>query len=141
MFIIKIINVYNISGLFFGCSSLKYLPDISIWNTSNIKDISLLFYRCLSLISLNDISKWNINKVNSLLGLFYGCSSLEFLPDISKLNINNSLKLDNSVDKYLLLKNIFEVPIDIKKIFKNNMIYHLSYLFTDLLNVIIKKMT
>ena len=51
-------------GLFYECSSLKSLPDISKWNTNNVTDMSCLFYKCSSLKSLPDISKWNTNNVN-----------------------------------------------------------------------------
>ena len=53
------------SDMFYGCSSLISLPDISKWNTKNIIDMSCLLYGCSSLISLTDISKWDIyNKKN-----------------------------------------------------------------------------
>ena len=51
------------SGLFFGCSSLSFIPDISKWNTKNVKSINQMFPRCLSLSFLPDISKWNVNNV------------------------------------------------------------------------------
>ena len=44
-----LINYFNnITGLFAGCSSLKYLPDISKWNIQNTTDISNLFAGCTS---------------------------------------------------------------------------------------------
>ena len=49
--------------MFYECSSLSSLPDISKWNTNNIKNMSLMFNECSSLSSLPDISKWNINKI------------------------------------------------------------------------------
>ena len=51
------------SGLFYECSSLKSLPDISKWNTNNVNNMSYLFYECKSLEYLDDISKWNISNV------------------------------------------------------------------------------
>ena len=47
--------IYIIEGLFAGCSSLKYLPDISKWNLENTENISNLFLGCSSLIELPDI--------------------------------------------------------------------------------------
>ena len=47
------------SCLFYDCSGLISLPDISEWNITNTNDISGLFYNCISLKSLPDISKWN----------------------------------------------------------------------------------
>ena len=52
---IKIINklntyfISNMSGIFSGCSSLSYLPDISKWNTKNVNDMSAIFSGCSSL--------------------------------------------------------------------------------------------
>jgi len=45
--------------VFKDCKSLKYLPDISKWNTSNVIDIIGLFLQCKSLEKLPDISIWN----------------------------------------------------------------------------------
>ena len=43
--------------MFAECSSLKWLPDISGWNTSKIKDMNNLFFGCKSLTSLPDTVK------------------------------------------------------------------------------------
>ena len=50
------------SYMFYDCSSLQSLPDISKWDTKNVIDMSWMFYYCISLQSLPDISKWDINK-------------------------------------------------------------------------------
>ena len=50
--------------------------------------MNYLFYGCSSLIYLPDISKWNISSVEDMSNLFYGCSSLSFLPDISLWKLN-----------------------------------------------------
>ena len=39
---------------------------LSLWNTNNITDMSGMFFNCSSLSSLPDISKWNTNKVKIL---------------------------------------------------------------------------
>ena len=57
---------YNINGLFAGCSSLKYIPNISNWNLKKSEDLSFVFYGCSSLISLPDISKWDISNIENL---------------------------------------------------------------------------
>ena len=45
------------NNMFYECSSLSSLPDISKWNTNNITDMSNTFCWCKSLSSLPDISK------------------------------------------------------------------------------------
>ena len=77
-------NVTNMSYMFYNCSSLKELPDISKWNTNNVNIMASIFNNCSSLQKFSDISKWNINNITDINGLFYGCSSLKELPDISK---------------------------------------------------------
>ena len=45
-------------GMFYGCSSLSSLPDISKWNTSNVEDMYYMFHKCKD--SLNIPSKFKI---------------------------------------------------------------------------------
>jgi len=46
-------------NIFYECSSLSKLPDISNWNTTNVTIMNGLFYKCSSLTTLPDISNWN----------------------------------------------------------------------------------
>ena len=41
--------------LFYNCSSLISLPNISKWNTKNVKDMSCLFSGCISLCPIPDL--------------------------------------------------------------------------------------
>ena len=82
-------NVDNICGMFCGCKSLSYIPNISKWDTSQINDMSMIFAGCKSLENLPDISKWKVNKVKTMAYMFSNCESLSFLPDISKWNTSN----------------------------------------------------
>ena len=76
--------ITDMSNIFYDCTSLKSLPDISKWNTKNVTNMSNMFHNCESLISLSDISKWDTKNVNNMSGMFFYCESLEFLPDISE---------------------------------------------------------
>ena len=85
-------NKYEICGLanlFYNCSSLKSLPDISEWNINNTQSLRAIFHNCSSLLSLPDISKWNTNNIFYMTDIFSDCSSLSSLPDISKWNTSN----------------------------------------------------
>ena len=53
-------------GIFKECSSLRKLPDISKWNTSNAIDMSYIFQNCNSISLLPDISKWNTSSVTNM---------------------------------------------------------------------------
>jgi len=72
-------NVKDMSYMFYECSSLSSLPDISKWNTnkaSRVTHMSYMFSGCLSLSSLPDISKWNTNKVTNMSDMFSGCPNI-----------------------------------------------------------------
>ena len=62
-------HINEINGLFFNCSSLLSLPDISKWKLKNIKKIDNIFKGCSSLLSFPDISKWNYNNINDKINL------------------------------------------------------------------------
>ena len=47
--------------------------------------MSRMFFQCSSLESLPDISKWDTRNVKNMSDMFCGCSSLESLPDILKV--------------------------------------------------------
>ena len=83
-------NVTDMYSMFFGCSNLIKLPDISKWNTENLENIGFLFYNCSKIMKIPDISKWNVNKIKIIDNLFGNCNSNLVLPDISKWNIKNT---------------------------------------------------
>ena len=83
MLIIKRINY-----LFYGCSSLIELPDISKWNTNNINKLISIFENCSLLTFIPNISKWKFNNKIEINNIFKGCNSLLIIPDISKWNIS-----------------------------------------------------
>ena len=58
------------SALFYGCTSLISLPDISKWDTSDVLDMSYMFNECSLLVSLPDISKWNTSNVLDMCKIF-----------------------------------------------------------------------
>ena len=79
-------NVTNMCSLFSGCTSLKFLPDISKWDTGNVTNMSSMFYGCSLLNSLPDISVWDTRNVTNMSSMFIRCTSLNSLPEISKWN-------------------------------------------------------
>ena len=82
-------KVFKMDGMFYNCNKIYSLPDISRWNTENCISMSHLFYNCSSLSSLPDLSKWNTKNVKDMSGMFSFCSSLKFLPDISNWKTHN----------------------------------------------------
>ena len=116
-------NVTNIDSIFYGCSSLIYLPDISNWDTSNVTQMGSLFYNCHSLISIPDISKWNTSKVNTMECMFYNCNSLISLPDISKWDTSNVTDMGSMFCGCLSLASMPDISI--WKTPKVNKIYYM----------------
>ena len=41
--------------MFFNCSSLSALPDISKWNTNNVEDMSDMFDNCILLLHIPNL--------------------------------------------------------------------------------------
>ena len=82
-------DIINMSCIFYECSSLLSIPDISKWNTSNIINMSYLFGKCEKIENIPDISNWNTSNVKYMQGIFMGCKSLKLLPDISKWDTSN----------------------------------------------------
>ena len=72
--------------MFYNCSSLISLPDISKWNTRNTINMDYLFYYCSSLVKFPDISNWKTHNLKYMENIFEKCESLIILPDISKWN-------------------------------------------------------
>ena len=115
-------------SMFNGCSSLKYIPDISNWNTDNLFTIHSMFYNCKKIISLPDISKWKFRK-NFYLEfrrLFFGCSSLRSIPDISNWNTEMT---DSFSGVFSGCSSLNSLP-DISK-WKTRLIYDLSSMFEN----------
>ena len=57
------------NAVFYNCSSLSSLPDISKWNTSNVTNLGYIFSECSQLSSLPDISQWITSKVEIMNGM------------------------------------------------------------------------
>ena len=67
-------SVTNMSGMFYGCSSLTSL-DLSGWNTANVTDMSWMFYNCNDMTSL-DLLGWDTGNVTDMMRMFLDCSNL-----------------------------------------------------------------
>ena len=134
-------NTNNIYSLFYGCSSLKELPDISKWDLNNVNNISGLFCGCSSLKELPDISKWNLRNVRYFNNLFFNCSSLISLPDISKWELFNSNI--NNYDFDLNLESKFSSELNdeefLKSLFPRIVSYH-NDIYLDNIMIVLPKL-
>ena len=87
--IIKFIKtgyITDMSYMFWRCTSLVDLPDISNFNMSDVENMSYMFYGCENLKELDDISKWNTSNVKYMQRMFCNCKSLYKLPPIENWN-------------------------------------------------------
>ena len=82
-------NIDDMSHMFFGCSSLISLPDISKINTMNVTSLKNMFFGCFSLNVIPDISNWDLSNVTDIRGIFSHCNNISSLPDLSKWNTEN----------------------------------------------------
>ena len=84
--------------IFFKCSSLLSLPDISKWNINNVQNIDGIFGGCNSLISLPNISNWNTENLEKFFSILSECFSLLNLTDITKWKGYNEHNLNAPLD-------------------------------------------
>ena len=77
-------------NMFYECSSLSSLPNISKWNTNKVTDMSYMFYGCSSLSSLPNISKQNTDNVRDMRSMFFDCSNTIF-SKVTKAKFNKAL--------------------------------------------------
>ena len=86
--ILKVVsNITSMNNIFYDCSSLSFLHNISNLNNSNVTDMEHMFNIYSSISFLPDISKWNTSNVTDMKHMFYRCSLLSSLSDISKWDI------------------------------------------------------
>ena len=117
-------NINNMSNMFYECSTLLSLSDISKWDTSNIMDISYIFGGFELLEYLPDISKWNISNVKYMQGMLMGCKSLKKLPDISNWDTSNVIYMGGSFSDLLPLTHLNNS--NYKELFRTGMFFRFN---------------
>ena len=78
-------NEYELTE-YFNINNNDNILEIKLTNINNITNAYAMFYECSSLISLPDISKWNTINVTNMDGMFDGCSSLKNKPNFKLFN-------------------------------------------------------
>ena len=56
--------IIYLNSMFRKCKSLSSVHNFQNINTKYLKTIYDLFYGCSSLLSIEDISNWNLNNIN-----------------------------------------------------------------------------
>ena len=96
--------IININKIFFNCSSLLSLPDISKWNLKNVISINNIFKGCSSLLSFPNICKWdfqNIKDNNTLNNFIEESSSSKY----SSIKENSNFKNSDNINSSTFLNN------------------------------------
>ena len=126
--LLEINTITDLSFMFYQCSSLVALPDISNWNMTKVKKMSYMFAECTQLTFFPNILNWNTSNVTDMKGIFYGCSSLKFLPDISKWNISMVNNLGCLFCKCSSLKSLPDISKwDTSKVTNMSQIFQCCY--------------
>ena len=79
---------WSMGSFFQNLTNLGGIEWIEDRNTSNVKDMNHMFFRCSSLTWLLDLSNWNTNKVTNMDYMFYDNNGLQEL-NLSGWNISN----------------------------------------------------
>jgi surface protein len=61
--------------MFYLCTELASIGDISNWDTGNVTNMNYMFQNCQSLTSL-DVSNWDISKATTIGNAFNYCTAL-----------------------------------------------------------------
>ena len=67
-----------------GCLPTDIVKENGLVNGNKAIDIREVFYNCSQLSNLPDISNWNLENVQKAERMFCKCTLLSSLPDISK---------------------------------------------------------
>jgi surface protein len=109
--------------MFFGCTSLENMPNISKWNTQNVTDFSYMFSYCYSLLILPKTNKWITTNEADRSNMTHGCSESAsalkiYIKTMRGETIDIACKMDESIssikEKLEKLKNI---PLAKQKLF------------------------
>ena len=88
--------------MFYDCSSLLSLPDISKWNINNLNGMSFMFYKCRSIKSVPDLTKWNTSNVK-----YYAyCMCIKYQIKIPFSCMNYDTIFENISNKYIMIYEI-----------------------------------
>jgi surface protein len=120
------------SYFFFSCRSLKEL-DLSSWYKYKPTFVSGMFWGCWSLKSVGDLSKWDVSNVISANMMFNDCLKLQYVGDLSEWKLNSCYNTDRMFRCCALLENIGNISNWPSECFKSitEMFYGCKKLIAD----------
>ena len=123
---LKTDNVTNMTGMFYGCSSLTSL-DLSSLNTSSLNIMYGIFQDCSSLKSIN-LTNFKTDNVEDMGQLFLNCSSLESL-DVS------GFKTDGVTSMFNMFRGCSSLKSLDLSIFNTKKVRNMGQMFRDCSNL------
>ena len=126
--------------MFFNCSSLQQIQDLSKWEFGNLENADNMFSNCSSLSSIPNIANWELKKIKQMNYMFKNCKSLLNISETLNWNISEKVETEGMYEgikfsedniilrgsKYIVYFSCFGK--DIKNKVKN-LIYILVFLF------------
>ena len=79
------VNKYSMYQMFYGCTSLATLPDLSNIKTVGESGMDYMFYNCTSMATPPDLSKITSVGDYGMRSMFNGCKALTTPPDLSNM--------------------------------------------------------
>lgn len=107
--IINYLNMQNVTtfwNMFWDMYNLKYIDNVSNWNTSIVNNMSQMFYGCNNLVCINGISNWDVSNVTNMSSMFENCKEVDGLygfnnKDASKvINATNMFRNCKSLNSF-----------------------------------------
>ena len=105
-------KVTAFKAMFQLCSKLESIGDLSGWNVGSCTDMSWMFYKCSKLESIGDISNWDVSKVTTFEAMFWDCVKLESIGDLSGWNVGSCTDMSSmfgGYNDYMILKSIGDI--------------------------------
>ena len=99
-------NFTDLSYMFYNCTSLMCLTDISNWNTRNVININFMLFNCLSLQNFPNLLKWDISNIKYQESIFNNISDIKLLEKVDLKNIENLNLSGTKLQNIKFLRNI-----------------------------------
>ena len=121
------INIIDLSFMFYGCTSLTNIHNLSIIKTENVKNMCRIFQLCTSLKEL-DLSNFKTTKVKDMNNMFSKCRSLNSL-NVSSFDTKNVINMSSMFLECQLIKEL-----DLSN-FDTSNVNDISYMFFGCTNL------
>ena len=96
----------NLMNMFYKCSTLKDIEELSKLDTRDVNDFSFLFFGCKLLINLKPLEYWDVSKGTNFGSMLNGCELLTNIESLENWNVSKGTNFGSLFNGCKLLKNI-----------------------------------